>query len=132
MKKTPLLITLVLLGVVAGPVSAQTPMFKCKDAEGKVQFSDRPCKGGVPVRSKVQGDSPERKAESDARIQRDKVLAGQVEASRIAQEQAQRAAQDQQQQANQGATDRVEQGRAQQRATTTSIDTSKPVTERRN
>lgn len=132
MQKTPFLIALALLGWVAGPANAQSPLYKCKDADGKVQFSDRRCKGAVPVRSKTQPDSAERKAESDARIQRDKTLANQVEASRVAKEQAERAAQDQRQQANQGIANTVEQGRAQQRANTISINPGNPVPERRN
>lgn len=131
MQKIPFLISLALLGLVAGQASAQT-LYKCKDADGTVQYSDRRCKGGVPVRAKAQPDSPELKAESDARIQRDKALASQAEASRIAREESLRAAQSQQQQSNQSLTNTVEQERAQQRATTNSVDTTKPVTERRN
>lgn len=126
MKKSLCLIALALLGFVAGQAHAQVT-YKCKDADGTVQFSDRPCKGGVPVRSKVRPDSPELKAENDARIQRDKALANQAESSRIAREEAQRAAQAQQQQTNQGVAGAVEQERAQQRATTQSVDTTKPV-----
>lgn len=128
-KKFLLLVSLALL--VAGHVNAQT-LFKCKDAAGNVQFSDRPCKGGVPIRPKVQPDSPERKAESDAHIQRDMGLAKQAEAARLAQEQANQAAQNQQQQINSGLSDKVEQGRVQQRSTVNSVDTSKPVPERTN
>lgn len=131
MQKITYLMTLALLGLLAGQASAQTT-YKCKGADGKVQFSDRPCKGGVAVRPTVQPDSPERKAESDVRIQRDKALASQVEAGRLAREQAERAAQDQQQQTNRGVANTVEQGRAQQRANTTSINPGNPVPERRN
>ena len=69
MQKITYLIFPILLGLLAGHASAQTT-YKCKGADGTVQFSDRPCKGGVPVRVKTQPDSPERNAESDARLQR--------------------------------------------------------------
>ena len=131
MRKIIYLMTMALLGLVAGHVNAQTT-YKCKRADGTVQFSDRPCKGGVVVRPTAQPDSPQRKAESDARIQRDKDLANQVEASRVAREQAGRAAQDQQQRVNQENANAVEQERAKQRANTISINPSNPVSERRN
>jgi hypothetical protein len=131
MQKITYLIFPILLGLLAVHASAQTT-YKCKGADGTVQFSDRPCKGGVPVRVKTQPDSPERKAESDARIQRDKALASHVESSNLAREQAARAAQDQQQQTNQGVANTVEQGRTQQRANTKSVNPGTAVPERTN
>ncbi len=131
MNKKPFLIPLVLLGLVAPTAHAQTT-YKCKAADGTVQFSDRLCRGGVQVRVNVQSDSPQRKAESDARIERDKALADQVQASRAAREQAARAAQDQQQQINQGIANTVEQARVQQRAGTKSVNPGTAVPERTN
>ncbi|MCX7239998.1 MAG: DUF4124 domain-containing protein [Burkholderiales bacterium] len=120
--------------LVDSAASAQT-MFQCKDASGKVQFSDRPCEGAAkaaPVATKpARADAAALKAESDARIRKEKALADEVQANRLATEQAGYAAQDKQQQVNRTIADKVQQERTQQRTSTSSslpADTGAPLT----
>lgn len=95
-------------------LQAQT-YFKCRNAAGEIQYSDRACEGGLTA---VEGvlpaatDSPERKAESDARIQRDRTLADRLESERRSREEAGRRAQDQQDQVNRSIANQVDQQRA--------------------
>ncbi|NVO05506.1 MAG: DUF4124 domain-containing protein [Rhodoferax sp.] len=101
---------LLALGVQA---QGQT-IFRCKNAAGIQVFSDRECvnaKPLKPVQIPLEADSPERKSEQDARVSRDKALADQLQARRMAYEQAGRAAQDQQMQVNRAIADKFEQER---------------------
>ena len=115
----------VCMALAAGAAQAQQlRVYQCKTAKGEVVFSDRVCTGPASVKEVKLADEPadmaQRKAQSDARISRDKTLAGQVESSRLAREQAARSAQDQQVQASRAASERVDQERARQNAATVS------------
>jgi hypothetical protein len=104
---------LMMAGLVTG-LQAQT-YFKCRNAAGEIQYSDRACEGGLTA---VEGvlpatvDSPPRKVESDARIQRDRALADRMESERRAREDAGRRAQDQQEQVNKSIANQIDQQRA--------------------
>lgn len=106
--------------------NAQT-YYKCKDGAGQFYFSDRPCAGavaGVISPKPNEADSPERKAENDARIAREKSLADQLEATRVANEQAGYAAQAQQSQVSKEIATRVDQERSRQSSATGSTTSS--------
>lgn len=78
--------SIVMWALFAGHAHAQT-FYQCKDAAGNVRFSNRACKSNTPpitVEPHPGVVTPERKAASDARIQRDSALANQVEAQRRA------------------------------------------------
>ena len=120
-KNAGMLIGLGSLCLMASGGYAQT-VYECKNAAGVVQFTDKPCHGLVrvvpPPKDAV---SPERKAENDARIARDKALGNSSESSRLARDQAGYAAQDQQVQASKAIANTVEQERTQQSSTATSV-----------
>jgi hypothetical protein len=82
------------LALALAGASAQ-PVFKCT-APNNIVFSDKGCakelKGG-PISVNTDEISPERKAEHDAIVSRDKALANQVEGARLSTERGQRAAQ---------------------------------------
>lgn len=123
--KHPLLISVSVVTLVffAGHAHAQT-YYKCKDASGTVRFSDRACKANaspLTVEPSTGAVTPERKAESDARIQRDSALAGQVEAQRRATEQAGASAQGQQVQNAKTIEGSVNQERAKKASAATSV-----------
>ena len=104
----------VVLALAGANLNAQT-YYKCRNAAGEIQYSDRACAGGL---TDVDGvlpaatDSPERKVESDARIQRDRTLADRMESERRAREEAGRRAQDQQEQVNKSIANQIDQQRA--------------------
>ena len=110
--------------LLALAVHAQTQtVFRCKNTAGVLVFSDRECVNATslqPVQIPLEADSPERKAEQDARVSRDKALADQLQARRVAEEQAGRAAQDQQMQVNRALADKFEQERNQKNSAVTS------------
>jgi hypothetical protein len=115
--------SLVMLALFAGHAHAQT-YYQCKDTSGTVRFSDRACKvnaAPLSVESSTGAVTPERKAASDARIQRDSALASQVKAQRRAAEQAAASAQGQQVQSAKGIESKVDQERAQKASATTSV-----------
>lgn len=123
--KHPLCISasVVVLVFFAGHTHAQT-YYKCKDASGTVRFSDRACKANtspLTVEPSTGAVTPERKAESDARIQRDSALAGQVEAQRRSTEQAGASAQGQQVQSAKAIEGTVDQERAKKASAATSV-----------
>jgi len=112
----------VLLTFASCPLHGQV-VFRCKNVAGEVVFSDKSCTGDLSaanVLPLVDSDSSQRKAEHDAIVSRDKALAAQVEASRMAREQAQISAANQQLQANKAVNDRYEQERSKQNAATVS------------
>ena len=104
------------------PSTAQT-FFRCTDDTGKVEFSDKGCKGspGVPMVKPADPDAAALKTQSDARIQRDKALANQLEANRISSENAGIAAQQRQLQVDQGVAGRLAQERDARNAATVSV-----------
>jgi hypothetical protein len=106
--------TAAVLVVPGASLQAQT-YFKCRNAAGEVVYSDRACEGGLSAMEGVlpaTTDSPQRKTESDARIQRDRSLADRMESERRAREEAGRRAQDQQEQVNKSIAGQIDQQRA--------------------
>jgi hypothetical protein len=124
MKNAPFIsVGLVMLAMFAGHVDAQT-YYRCKDAAGTVRFSDRACKthtSTVTVEPSTGVITPERKAASDARIQRDNALATQVQAQRQATEQAAASAQNQQVQSAKTIAGSMDQERTQKASEATSV-----------
>lgn len=124
MKNTPLTaVAIVMLAAFAGHTNAQT-YYQCKDSSGNVRFSDRACKANtspITVESSTGVVTPERKAASDARIQRDSALASQVQAQRYAAEQAAASAQGQQTQSAKTIEGTLDQERAKKAAAATSV-----------
>ncbi len=115
-------VVLVSMTMMGAAAPAQT-YFKCRNAAGEIQYSDRACEGSATtVETPIHGvtDSTERKAESDARIQREKALGDKLQADRLAREDAGRQAQDRQDQVNRDIAGKVEQERTQQNTTTNS------------
>lgn len=120
-KNAGLLICLGALCLMASGGYAQT-VYECKNAAGVVQFTDKPCQAIIRVVPPPKDTvSPERKAENDSRIARDKALGNSSESSRLARDQAGYAAQAQQVQASKAIANTVEQARAQQSSTATSV-----------
>lgn len=122
MKKTAL-IPLVLVSLVSTCALAQ-PYFTCKNAAGKVQYSDKPCADAthiVPLVLPAESNLPQRKTENDALISKEKVLGDRMQSSRVANEQAGFAAQAQQVQAARNLASKIEQDRTTQRAATNSV-----------
>jgi hypothetical protein len=108
-----MLLSMALVGAAA---PAQT-YFKCRNAAGEIQYSDRACEGPAStVETSIPGvtDSPERKAANDARVQREKALGDKLQADRLAREEAGRQAQDRQDQVNKTIAGQVDQERAKQ------------------
>ena len=98
-------------------------VYKCLDAAGVVVFSDKECQGRLTrlnVNTPSDAEMTQQKAEHDAKVARDKALADEVEARRLAQEQAGRAAQDQQARVNRDLANKVDQERAQRNSTVNS------------
>ena len=98
-------------------------VYKCMDSAGAVVFSDKECQGRLSkLNMNIPSDAEmtQQKAEHDAKVARDKALADEVEARRLAQEQAGRAAQDRQMQVNRALADKVDQERAQRNSTVNS------------
>ena len=118
--------------LVGGHTQGQT-VYKCTNAAGAIVFSDKLCAGAVSVeglRTSAESDLLQRKTEHDLTVSRDKALANQMEANRIANEQAGRSAQDQQTQVNRTLADKVEQERVQKNATVISspgVSESAPI-----
>lgn len=114
---------MVVLAFFAGHADAQT-YYQCKDAAGNVRFSDRACKVNTPpitVEPSTGVVTPERKAASDARIQRDGALANEAEAKRRATEQAAASAQGMQVQSAKTIEGTLDQERAKKASAATSV-----------
>jgi hypothetical protein len=82
-----------------GSQAQERAVYKCMDEAGVVVFSDKECQGRLSklnINAPTDAEMTQLKAEHDAKVSRDKALADEVEARRLAQEQAARAAQDQQ------------------------------------
>lgn len=123
--KNPLFISasIVMLVLFAGHAYPQT-YYQCKDASGNVRFSDRVCTAKtkpITIEPSTGVVTPERKAESDARIQSNNALASQVEAQRRAAAQAAASAQGQQVQSAKGIESTMDQERAKKASAASSV-----------
>ncbi|WP_342619049.1 hypothetical protein [Rhodoferax sp. GW822-FHT02A01] len=110
----PALVFVMLAGT--GGQAQERAVYKCMDATGIVVFSDKECQGRLSklnINAPSDAEMTQQKAEHDAKVARDKALADEVEARRLAQEQVARAAQDQQSRVNRDLANKVEQDRAQ-------------------
>jgi hypothetical protein len=111
--------------VLAVPAAAQTAaFFKCTDAAGNVQFTDKACHGAgtaEPVVPAGNSALPERKAQNDARIARDRQSASRMEAGREAEAAAGRAAQDRQLQVTRQIAERLSREQAARNAAAVSV-----------
>jgi Domain of unknown function (DUF4124) len=108
--------------LAGGHAQAQT-YFKCTDATGKVHFTDTGCgtMTGVPLAKSAGTNLPERKAQNDARVERDRALANRLESDRLGNEQAARAVQARQLEVDREVAGRVYQEREARKASTISI-----------
>jgi hypothetical protein len=98
-------------------------VYKCTNAAGVSEFTDKECMGGatqIDLKVPADEDYLRQKAEHDARVSHDKALADQLQATRLAEEQAARAAQGQQMQSNRALADKFEQERTQKNSSVVS------------
>lgn len=121
---------LALAGWLATTAHAQTPaaptgpsFYKCKDAQGRTHFTDTGCgnMASTPLSATDNANLQDRKAQNDARVERDKRLADQLEAQRVGAENAAQAARAAQLSADRGVESRLAGERDARNAAATSV-----------
>ena len=111
-------------GLLCSQPLAQPYMFRCFGADGTVEFTDRIChsdKAAEPLAMPSDPGAAERKAQNDARLQRDKALTLQYETARQAEVEALRASQARQLQIAAGIAARLASERNTRNAAAVSI-----------
>jgi len=107
-------------GLLCSQPFAQTGFFRCVNADGIVEFTDRPCKSEMAAEPLGDAADAERKNQNDVRLARDQALIRRYEAERRAQEEALRAAQTRQLQVAAGIAARLARERNTRNAATQS------------